>query len=228
MTATQTRNRGTGGRPPACEIEERRNNLLAVATTLFLSNGYEATSLENIAKAAGASKTTIYRNFGDKADLFGIIFNRFIEPIWPTLVNVCIEGKSPREVLSAFGHQMVSTTILNPDGIAFMRLIYRESPRFPELTRIFGETERTTINVVAGYLRLATQQKLLRLTDPDWAASQFLELIWGILSRRLLIGTISFPDETERQRVVESAVALFLNGVGEPSTAAAPRDTDPG
>jgi hypothetical protein len=118
---------------------------------------------------------------------------------------------------------MISTTILNPDGIALMRLIYREAVRFPELTRIFGETEQTTVEVVAKYLRLATQQKLLRLTDPVWAASQFLELIWGILARRLLIGTISFPDEAERQRVVEAAVALFLTGVGEPSAAVAGR-----
>lgn len=216
MSAECARSHRPGGRPPACEIEERRLHLITVATSLFLSHGYEATSLENIAKAAGASKTTIYRNFGDKADLFRIVFNRFVEPIWPTLADVCIEGKSPREVLTAFGQLMISTTILNADGIALMRLIYREAPRFPELVRIFAETEQTTIEVVARYLALATRQKLLRLSDPVWAASQFLELIWGIPARRLLIGTIAFPDEAERRRIVKSGVTLFLNGSQEP------------
>ncbi len=212
MIAERIQCRGTGGRPPACEIEGRRQHLITVATRLFLSNGYEATSLENIAKAAGASKTTIYRNFGDKADLFRIVLNRFVEPIWPTLSDVCIEGKSPKEVLAAFGNLMISTTILNPDGIALMRLIYREAPRFPELARIFAETEQITVEVVARYLTLAMHQQYLRPIDPAWAASQFLELIWGILARRLLVGTISFPDEAERRRVVDSAVALFLTG----------------
>jgi len=210
-----TGGRGTGGRPPACEVEQRRRHLIAMATKQFLSNGYEATSLENIAKVAGASKTTIYRNFGDKADLFRVVLNSFVEPIWPKLSDVSIDEKRPEEVLEAFGTQMISSAVLNPDAIALLRLIFRESLRFPELARVFGETERTTIDVLARYLAAATRHKLLTLTDPFWAATQFIELIWGTLSRRLVIGTITFPDESERQRIVLSAVALFLHGSSE-------------
>ncbi|PKU25700.1 TetR/AcrR family transcriptional regulator [Telmatospirillum siberiense] len=215
MTETKTRCHA-GGRPPACEIEERRQHLVAVATRLFLSKGYEATSLENIAKAAGASKTTIYRNFGDKADLFRIIFNGYTESLWPTLSDVQTEGKSPREVLTAVGALMISQDIFSPDSVALMRLIYHEAPRFPELTRIFGEIEQTVVDVVAGYLRSAQRRNQLRLTDPEWSAIQFLELIWGILSHRVLVGLASQPDDAERRRIVESSVDLFLNGTLAP------------
>jgi AcrR family transcriptional regulator len=227
MTAEGAHRHRPGGRPPAHEIEGRRQHLISVATGLFLSDGYEATSLETIAKAAGASKTTIYRNFGDKAGLFRTVLNRFVEPIWPKLSDVSIEGESPEEILTAFGYFLVSPSVVNSDGIALMRLFYRESPRFPELSRIFGEIEQTTVDVVARYLAQAAQQTSLRLSDPIWAASQYLELVWGTLMRRLLIGTIAFPDDAERQRIVESAVSLFLHGTLGPDQRSSGSDDDP-
>jgi AcrR family transcriptional regulator len=201
-----------GGRPPAHEVEERRNHLIAVATQLFLSNGYEATSMETIARMAGASKTTIYRNFGDKTDLFRTIFIAFVEPIWPTLADLAIEGRPPREVLTDFGRQMISPRLINGDSMALLRLVYRESPRFPELARIFTEAEQTTVGVLARYLAQSCRQGVLRLTDPTWAASQFLEMVWGTVSRRLVIGTSPLPDQSERDRIVGAAVSLFLDG----------------
>jgi AcrR family transcriptional regulator len=221
MTVGKSRKCGAGGRPPAHEVEGRRQNLIAVATSLFQVNGYEATSLEKIAKVAGASKTTIYRNFGDKSDLFRTVLNRFVEPIWPKLSDVSIEGKSLREGLVTFGHLLVSPAVVNPEAIALLRLVYRESWRFPELARIFDEIEKTTIVVVANYLSVAMRQKSLRQTDATWAAGQFVELIWGALVRRLVMGTVSFPDESERQHIVESAVALFLNGLSVLANASA-------
>ncbi len=216
MIAEHLQGHGTGGRPPAHEVEERRRHLIAVATRLFTSGGYAATSLEKIAKAAGASKTTIYRNFGDKAELFRSVLNSFVEPIWPKLSDVSTEGKAPGEVLQAFGTLIISPSIINSDTVMLLRLVYRESQRFPELARIFSESEQTTIDVLAGYLALATRQKQLRLTDFAWSANQFLEMVWGTLSRRLIIGTTQLPDEGERRRIVDTAVALFLNGVLEP------------
>lgn len=212
MVSGCVRGHGTGGRPPAHEVEERRNNLIAVATAQFLSNGYEATSLERIARAAGASKTTIYRNFGDKAELFRTVFNRFVEPIWPELSDVSVEGKSPMEVLSAFGQLIISPSFIDRDAIALLRLVYIEAPRFPELAQIFTEAERSIVAVVSRYLEQARRQDWLRLTDPSWAASQFLELVWGTVTRRLMIGSTAFPDAVERRRVVDAAVSLFLNG----------------
>jgi TetR/AcrR family transcriptional repressor of mexJK operon len=201
-----------GGRPPAHEVEERRNHLITVATKLFLSHGYEATSMETIARMAGASKTTIYRNFGDKTDLFRTIFIGFVEPIWPTLADLAIDGRPPREVLTDFARQMVSPSLINAESIALLRLVYRESPRFPELARIFTEAEHTTVGVLARYLTQSCRQGVLRLADPDWAASQFIEMVWGTVSRRMVIGTSLLPDQSERERIVGAAVSLFLDG----------------
>lgn len=52
---------------------ERRLALLLSATELFLQNGYDAVSLDDIVQHAGGSKTSIYKYFGNKDGLFTAI-----------------------------------------------------------------------------------------------------------------------------------------------------------
>lgn len=49
--------------------EEKRAELLAEARRLFIADGYEATSMAALAKAAGVAGNTIYWYFADKDDV---------------------------------------------------------------------------------------------------------------------------------------------------------------
>lgn len=49
--------------------EEKRTELLAEARRLFIEDGYEATSMASLAKAAGVAGNTIYWYFADKDDV---------------------------------------------------------------------------------------------------------------------------------------------------------------
>jgi len=46
-----------------------RNAVVAAALDLFVANGFEATSVEQIAQAAGVSRSTFFRQFGGKDDV---------------------------------------------------------------------------------------------------------------------------------------------------------------
>ena len=48
---------------------ELRTGVVAAAIDLFASQGFEATSVEQIAKAAGVSRSTFFRQFGGKEDV---------------------------------------------------------------------------------------------------------------------------------------------------------------
>src|ERR1700739_3122722 len=48
----------------------KRRAILDAATTLFLRDGYLATSMDQIAAAASVSKQTVYKQFADKQSLF--------------------------------------------------------------------------------------------------------------------------------------------------------------
>src|SRR5438093_129172 len=47
--------------------------IVQAATALFLRNGYQGTSVDDIAATAAVSKQTVYKNFGDKEQLFAAI-----------------------------------------------------------------------------------------------------------------------------------------------------------
>jgi AcrR family transcriptional regulator len=54
-----------GGRPTVTSAHE----LAAVAQRLFVADGFEATSIEDVARAAGISRRTFFRYFATKADV---------------------------------------------------------------------------------------------------------------------------------------------------------------
>ena len=57
--------------------EQRREQILAAATTAFARNGFAATSLDDIAAEAGITRVILYRHFDSKTDLYQAVLDRF-------------------------------------------------------------------------------------------------------------------------------------------------------
>ena len=70
-------------RARTASADSGRARTLAAAHELFSTNGYRATTTKEICLRAGVAETTLFRNFGSKADLFETTilesFNRFID-----------------------------------------------------------------------------------------------------------------------------------------------------
>src|SRR6476646_3433539 len=59
--------------------EQTRDDLIAAADWLFVEGGFHATSLDQIAAAAGYTKGAVYSNFASKEDLFFAVYERRAE-----------------------------------------------------------------------------------------------------------------------------------------------------
>jgi len=55
--------------------EERRAQILQAAARAFADGGYAATSMEDVAAAAGVTKLIVYRHFESKEELYGAILD---------------------------------------------------------------------------------------------------------------------------------------------------------
>src|SRR6478735_222647 len=53
----------------------KRATILSAGRALFLSSGYQGTSVDQIAASAEVSKQTVYKHFGDKQELLLAIVN---------------------------------------------------------------------------------------------------------------------------------------------------------
>ncbi|WP_328483401.1 TetR/AcrR family transcriptional regulator [Streptomyces sp. NBC_00377] len=58
--------------------EERTGDLLAAATELFLSKGYDKTTMADISSAAGVARGNVYWYFDSKDHIFAAVMNRML------------------------------------------------------------------------------------------------------------------------------------------------------
>jgi len=71
--------------------EDRKNEILDTAQTLFYKNGYESTSIANVIDAVNIAKGTFYHYFKSKTDLLDQIIDRIAQKIDDVIEKVLEE-----------------------------------------------------------------------------------------------------------------------------------------
>jgi AcrR family transcriptional regulator len=82
-----------GDRTPQAE---RRDQLLLVARTIFAERGFQATTMDDIAKEAGFTKPILYQYFESKTELYREIVNQTAKKLMNSLRTAVDEVESPR------------------------------------------------------------------------------------------------------------------------------------
>jgi TetR/AcrR family transcriptional repressor of mexJK operon len=193
---------------PRAPVGRKMETVTRSARELFLGQGFAATSMDAIAKAAGVSKATLYAYFPSKETLFAFLIIAECEGLQRDLpLPDLSEGLYP--ALQKFARQYVRAFIERKD-IAFVRTIANESNRFPDLGRLFYESGPVaTIRRLAQFLDEAKAKDLLVFEDSIMAATQFLSLIRGERPLRTVLG-IGDANEQTLDLEIESGLALFL------------------
>ena len=206
------------GRPSREDAERLRRTIVEVATPLFLEQGYDATSIDAVARQARISKRTLYHRFRDKAELFGAVVHDVITRLYPPGaataegMTALFAGADLAMVLSRLA-QLALRAALSPPAIALQRIILAEAPRFPELAQaVIGEgSRRGAIGHIAALLERERQAGRIGLDQPEFAAEQFLQMVVSLPLRRAL--GLGIPmTEAELESWASRTVRLFLDG----------------
>lgn len=72
--------------PKIVDKDAKRRDLVKVATKLFARDGYAATKIADVAKAAGVGKGTMYEYFASKEELFWAVCENLV--LWPEDVQL--------------------------------------------------------------------------------------------------------------------------------------------
>jgi AcrR family transcriptional regulator len=78
-----------------------RDDVVAAADRLFVERGFHATSVDQIAQAAGYTKGAVYSNFAAKEDLFFAVYERRVERSLAELERSRAAASDPREWLES-------------------------------------------------------------------------------------------------------------------------------
>ena len=73
-----------------------RENIVSAASTLFMERGIAATSMDDIAKAAGYSKATLYVYFENKEEIVGILVLNSMKKLYDYISSALIQYETTK------------------------------------------------------------------------------------------------------------------------------------
>ncbi len=184
------------------------------ARAIFLRDGFEGANVDEIAKAAGVSKATLYSYFPDKRLLFMEMASRQCALQSESAMTTIDPGQPPAVVLPLVARSFLRF-VLSEMGQRIFRICIAEADRFPDLGRQFYQSGPMNMHrKLVTYLAASRDRGEVAVDDLELAADQFTELCKAGLWTRCVFGVAEAPDEAAIARTVDGAVATFLARYG--------------
>lgn len=209
MTGEAGMRAGHDGRIPDRGVA-RRQAFLQAAREVFLEQGYEAASVNDVVRLAGGSLATLYAQFGNKEGLFLAVTQDQHERLVQAVTPERVDHLPLKEGLQVIGEQFLRT-LLTRDNLAFFRLIIGEGRKFPQLLQryISSAGADKVRDAVSSYFKAAAPAA----NDPERYASYFMELLRSRHHYRALADDNYRISDAELTAHVREAVSFLINGM---------------
>jgi len=189
--------------------------ILESARQLFTAQGFDATSMDQIATGAGVSKLTVYSHFGDKETLFAAVVKSYCDQQLPDVLFDAHPGLPVRERLLEVARAFFGM-ISAPEAVAGHRILC--SPRMTDspLPRLFWEAGPARVQAAFTELlrRRIAAGELEEIDDVARASAQFFTLLKGEPHARMVFGCCPGMARREAERHIEATVDMFLRAYG--------------
>jgi AcrR family transcriptional regulator len=191
----------------------KRRQIMDGAREVFLSAGFDGASMNDVARAAGVSKGTLYAYFNSKDELFEAIIRGEFAQTAERLCTFIREGDA-REMLNDFGVRLISR-MAEPGTRSLARVVIAAAEKFPSIGRAFYEAGPLYgANRLAAELENLEKSGALKVPDPERAAWQFVDLCQSYVYKRLLFGVVDSISREDIEASVEAGVDVFLKAYG--------------
>lgn len=182
--------------------QERREQLLGVARSLFAERGYEATSIEEIAERAGVSKPVVYQHFGGKEGVYAVVVDREVQRLTASIASA-FEARDPRAVAESAAEAFLGYIEEHEEGF---RVLIRDAP--------IGMTGGSFASVISDVATRAEQQLV------DGFGDQGFDAETAPMYALMLVGAVALVGEWwlehrdwPREQVAAHVVNLLWNGL---------------
>jgi AcrR family transcriptional regulator len=172
---------------------ERREQLLAAATQAFARTGFAATSLDDIAQAAGISRVLLYRHFDSKTDLYRAVLDRAIRRLTAAV--------GTRNFTYASIDALLQAAAEDPDGF---RLLFHHAAREPEFRPQMDRFQRGMV---------ATARRELTRIIPDRAWAQWAAQLAPVVAIEAVMAWLDAgqPDPDQAADRIRQALAGVIS-----------------
>jgi AcrR family transcriptional regulator len=174
--------------------EQTRQELLTAAEACFVSRGFHATSVDQVAERAGYTKGAVYSNFASKEDLFFAVYQRRVEHAL-TEVAPGLRQAGPEHALDWLATSMIERRDRDDGWLAVFIEFWAHVLRHPELRDRFAAIHASFLEPLADAVRQLADDRGLTLPS-DVTASQVV-LAWNAMEVGLGLERLTQPQTVD-------------------------------
>ena len=167
----------------------------ASALELFLAQGFEGASIEQIAAKSDVARGTFYLYYPDKAAIFDALHERWSRPLLALLEQVherLDTAQTPADALQVYQAQALGLAQIGLTYRSEILLAFREARTASVGGERLRERERVLLERVTELTALAAERGLIRAEDPRLVSL----VVYGAVERlyyEYLIGDLEVP-----------------------------------
>jgi TetR/AcrR family transcriptional repressor of mexJK operon len=213
MPAAPAKTKARSGAPGRPKDLSKGAAILDAAKKLFVEQGFEGVSMDQIAAEAGVSKLTVYSHFGDKETLFAEAAKAYCEQQLPNALFSDCGDLELRDCLMQIGGAFVAM-VMAPEAVAGHRILCTPQMAASPVPRMFWEAGPKRVQqMFADLLERHVARGELQVDDPARASSQFFVLLKGDVHAREVFGCQA--SQCDVRGHVQASVDMFLRAYGK-------------
>lgn len=189
------------------EKEEMRQRIMNAARTLFLEQGFEKTSIRNIADVIEYSPATIYLYYADKNELFFALHQEAFQKLIGEFESI-ISITNPFERLVEMGHHYMKYAFENPELYNLMFLMTSPIENLEGREQIW-EDGHIAFGMLKQVVAECIQKGYFKTNDVEAISMMIWAMVHGLTTLHLRKRTLMFPEEERLQRL-QQAFHLFV------------------
>lgn len=178
-------------------IAQKREQIAVEAGRLFAAQGYDRTSVAEVAKAVGTSPASVFYYFEDKASLFRAVFERDL-PAAEALIARHVEAPDPvtaiLDVLDALARDAA-----DPSASGMLIELLRRAGDDPKLLAVVGRTANVIREGLAALISRGITEGAI---DPDLDATETAAWLQVIVDATYLNARPGHSPHIELHRTV--------------------------
>ena len=168
-----------------------RENIASAASVLFMENGITATSMSDIAEAAGYSKATLYVYFENKEEIIGLLVLESMQKLYGYIVTALEEQQTTRARYDMICKGLIQYQEEFPFYFKMVldkiNVDFKDHDYLPEEKATYhvgeeiNEKMKEFLGMLAGLIQLAANKEEYIKMSMDLSKSEFLEDGFGML-----------------------------------------------
>lgn len=189
------------------ESENRiKKRIMEISRELYSRYSFRKTTMNDIARELGMTKSSIYYYFGNKEEIFNQLISSDIEKWKKELSDFVGRQDSVQEKLAAYITRKMEIVCSISDFYRSPIEEYHEN--FSLIEKLRAETDKEEIGIIKEILGEGNRQGVFNVQDIDMTALNMLNILKGL--EHYYIGR---KKGRNLKKTMENMVSLFLNGL---------------